>query len=325
MKHKLSSNVSLLGTLISLASVCGLIMTLLVINASIVEATTSNPAFNKGRRGGGAFIITKPDGTKVGNVAGHNNVFEQNFVRVGSHWDMYGNYSNGGNALEVCEEQTVYIWVYAHNTIASKNNHSDKKTTGKLDFKGNAVAKNTTAAVNIATLDRAVYQNRHTVTGTVNADNAQAVSDQAVIYCDSQEIAISSKNVAAPTVQTWANVATYDNQTTKNTKAVAAFGSQYGISKSDKIFSSGALIGYNGNLPSCRYYAAYVQVAVKVELKKTPVPDDPVVTTTTETPVEVTDTGSVGLGNSWMLFAISVTTATFVATYLRFAYARRRQ
>ena len=330
MNYKQSSIVPLLGTIIALVVVTSLIMSLLVMGAQTAKATEAapQPVFNQGRRNGGAFIIRKPDGTTVENVSGYDGVFEENFVRVGSDWNLLGSYPKGGDTLEVCENKTVYLWVYAHNTVGSKYNHSDVKTTGELDFQGTAVAKNTTVTLRIAQLDENVYQNQHTVTGTLDAKNAQASSDQALIYCDEKKIAITTAGTEEASIRTWANVATHDNQVKKNKKAVEAFGAEYGLQNADEIFASGASIGYDGNLPACRYYGGYIKVAVNVKLK--PEGDGGSGGGTTEvetsTPVALPDTaGDLRLTATWIVLAAALGTTTFLTTYLHFAYVRSRR
>ena len=240
---------------------------------------------------------------------------------------MYGNYSGGGNALEVCSEQTVYIWVYAHNTVSSKHNHSDKKTTGKLDFKGNAVSKIQPPPLTLLDLTNLFTEIGTQLQGRLMPLTPKLFPIKPSFTATAKKSPLVQKMYPPQPFKLGLTSQLTTTKTTKNIKAVEAFGSQYGISKSNKIFSSGALIGYNGNLPSCRYYAAYVQVAVKIQVKQAEVvEEEPPAEPVGAVPTEVTDTGiDSGLGNSWMLFAISATTATFVATYLRFAYARRRQ
>lgn len=322
MINKKSINAPLLGIVLAVAVTAGLAITLFAVKPTVVEAVTTTPVFNKGSRSGGPFMIQKPDGTRVPNVSGHGQVYERNFVRVGNEWSMQGDYSNGGNRLEVCTDNAkVTLWVYVHNTVSSKYNHSDRKTNGKLDFKGSAVAKNTKVAVAVPGLNDKVFRNEHVITGGISADNATTVEDTAVIYCDDRAIALKTTSTT-PLIHTWANVATYDNQVKKHRKAVEAFGSEYGLYDANQIFANGSKVGYNGNLPSCRYYGAYVQIELTVVHKVKEKPqEDPA-----ELPAEAPALGIVdGVSDGWLLGLIVATTVGIGATVSRLAYARRRQ
>lgn len=275
MRQSKIINSFLVGMLVSATALAAV-----TLAAATAEAQTANgPKFNKGSLSGNAFIIVTPDGRRVNNVApGQNNQYEKDFVRIGNGWKRDGNYPDGGNRLEACQDgQKITLWIYAHNTVNAKNNHTDKKTDGKLDFKGTAIAKKATVRVDIADLnDKTVLKNKHTVTGILSAKNAVAVQDVAEIYCNDHKISIS-QGTLTPRIETWAGEATYDNQAKKHAKAMQVFGSGYTLSDPDEVFGQGSEFGYDGNLPGCRYYAAYVQVEliVNVEPKEPDEPDLP--------------------------------------------------
>ena len=258
--------------LVALTLIC------LALSAVWLEANTqaahaaTGPKFNTG---GQSFVIQRDQGGNINNVTGTTgdaNSYERNFLRLGDGWDVQGNYPGDGSRFEACEDgQIITLWVYAHNTIATRYNHL---VGNDLDFQGSAVAHNTTIALDVADLDNPVYKSEHQVRASIDADNAGAVSDTAVIHCDSHEISLVSVGLAQPTVHTWADESINRD---RHQKAQEVFGSAYVLSDPGDIFNGGSKVGYDGNLPACRYYAAYVQIQLKVviEAEEPAEPEEP--------------------------------------------------
>ena len=267
---------------ISLTIIAALTVVALVIFNSQVSRAALPPAFNSHNK---AFPIARSNTSgDVANNVSKGNGYETDFFRVGQGgtWNMSGDF--GGDSLEVCEDdQVVDLWIYAHNSVATRHNHNAglNYAVSDLTFTGDGVARNAQVKISSDSLNSDVYTNSHTLTSTLSADNASDAAQSVRIYCDDAEISIESTGLDLPTVKTWAaqNVkidhnnnptSTGINQNVKHQKAKEVFGSNYGIVHADQIFNTGALIGYNGNLPSCRYYAAYVKVQVRVTLKEEP-------------------------------------------------------
>ena len=281
----------------SVAGLCLAALTLICLALSAVwlEAGTqtahaaAGPKFNAG---GKPFVIQRDQGGNIDNVAGtagDANSYERNFLRLGDGWDAQGDYPGGGR-FEACDAgQIVTLWVYAHNTIATRHNHL---VANDLDFQGAAVAHNTTVALDVADLDDSVYKSEHQVRATIDADNARAVSDTAVIHCGDHEISLVSVGLAQPTIHVWANE--YINRD-RHQKAQEVFGSAYVLSDPDAIFNGGSKVGYDGNLPACRYYAAYVQIQLKVvvEAEEPAEPEDPTLPVESEASEPIDTTGSI--------------------------------
>lgn len=245
---------------------------LLVISAALAvialsdssAKAASGPSFNKVATSFDIQLDEDRDGDGnndvISNVASSNGQYEHNFVRVGSNWDMQGNYPNGGNNFEACEAgTTVTVWVYVHNTIVTSDNHLDEDM---LDFQGTAIAKAAKVELGLQNQDNNAFSTSHTLTGTLSADNAASKSDTARVYCDDHKIGLTQ--VAGSTqIHSWSNLSI---NRLRHQKAQQVFDSPYGILNPEDIFSGGSQVGYAGNLPACRYYAAYVQVELTVVL-----------------------------------------------------------
>ena len=322
-------------------SVAGLLLAILTLiclalSAIWLEANTqtaqaaSGPQFNIG---GKPFVIQRDQGGNINNVAGTAgdvDSYERNFLRLGDGWNVQGDYPGGGSRFEACEDgQIITLWVYAHNTIATRNNHL---VTNDLDFKGAAIAHNTTVALEVTDLNDSVYKSEHQIQATIDADNATAVSDTAVIYCGDHEISLVSTGLAQPTIHTWANE--FINRD-RHQKAQEVFDSAYILSDPAAIFSGGSEFGYDGNLPACRYYAAYVQVQLKVvvEVEEPALPVEPeepalpVEPTPIETPEQISPLGGsdqTGLNDLAMVAAAGVGLSALVGRH-KLAVARARR
>ena len=270
----------LLVSLIILSIVAVAAFTVAISSNNSASHAAPGPSFNKIAR---SFSITTGNNGIIDNVASSNNRYEQNFLRVGESWDRQGDYPNGGDNLEVCEDgKVVTLWVYAHNTILADYNHNNLDL---WDFQGTAVAKNATVSLNVNNLNEDVYVASHSITATLNADNASTKRDTARIYCNDHPIALVSQGVSAPVSYSWANEPINRNE---HERAKEVFGANHRLVNADQIFSQGSKIGYNGNLPACRYYAAYVKVELKVVKEPAPAPEPvvPVGSTEPTTPVK---------------------------------------
>ena len=314
--------------ILSIATIATFVIAISVNNSPAHAA--SGPVFNKLAQ---EFpIVTDKYGT-VENVSSSGGLYEHNFVRVGEDWKRRGNYVNGGNNLEVCEDgKVINVWVYAHNTISTKYNHNNPAL---LDFQGPAVAKNATVSLNVDNLNGSVYATSHSITGTVSADNASSKSDAARVYCNDRKIRLVSEDMPDARVASWSNESINRN---RHDRAKAVFNADYGIINAGNIFGSGAKVGYNGNLPACRYYAAYVKVQLKVivepeEVKPIPEPIiptgsvEPTPVPPPEVPVtpEVPNTGSVSDTLSYSLIGLVAGLALTVAFTQRAMIARARR
>ncbi len=242
---------------------------LLIINSQAAQAA-SGPDFNTA---GKSFVIESDASGAINNVAGNSSQpdsFERNFLRLGDGWNRQGDYPGGGDRFEACQEgQIVTLWVYAHNTIHTRHNH---KVAANLDFQGSAIAQNTTVALELDDLNELVYKSEHQISAIINADNALAKEDTATIHCGDQEIALVSSGFSQPSIYSWSNELI---NRPNHEKAQEVFNSGYILSNPNNIFSGGSKIGYDGNLPACRYYAAYIQVQLKVVLKPAEVIPEP--------------------------------------------------
>lgn len=286
---------------------------LALVGAKTVMASNGNqPAFNLGKS---PFIIQTGTETvnNVSGISGDANSYEKNFARVGDGWRRTGDYPNGGQSFEACEDgQVVTLWIYAHNTINTKHNHLN---VNNLDFQGTAIAHNARVQVEAATVDQGTYGNRHQATVHLNADNAAAVSDSVQIYCDSQEISLTTEGVQAPRIYTWANAPI---NRTKHQKAEQVFGAGYTLSNPDQVLGSGSKFGYDGNLPACRYYGAYIEVQFKVQLQQ---PEE----TPEETPEEIPDTGFGDGSVNPLYMALVIGAASIGGLGLRLVASRQRR
>lgn len=313
--------------ILSIATIASFVIAISVNNSPAHAA--SGPVFNKLAQ---EFpIVTDKYGT-VENVSSSGGLYEHNFVRVGEDWKRRGNYVNGGNNLEVCEDgKVINVWVYAHNTISTKYNHNNPAL---LDFQGPAVAKNATVSLNINNLDEDVYAASHSIAATLSADNASSKSDTARVYCNDRKIRLASEGLPDARVASWSNEAINRN---KHDRAKAVFNADYGIINAKNIFGSGAKVGYNGNLPACRYYAAYVKVQLKVIVEPEAIPEpiptgsvEPTPVPPPEVPVEpevpeVPNTGSVSDTLSYSLIGLVAGLALTVAFTQRAMIARARR
>ena len=191
--------------------------------------------------------------------------YEHNFLRAGNGWVRDGDYPGDGDDFEACQDgQIVTLWVYAHNTINPKYNHN---AVDDLDFQGSAIAENATVSLSSDDLNEDVYENSHTVTATLDADNASVKTDTTRIFCNNHPIALVSEGVSTPIAYSWANEPTNRD---RHVKAQKVFGAEFSLTNPSEIFGSGSQIGYDGNLPACRYYAAYVKVQLKVVVESAP-------------------------------------------------------
>ena len=312
----------LLVSLIILSIVAVAAFTVAISSNNSVSHAAPGPSFNKIAR---RFPITTGTNGIIDNVASSNGRYEQNFLRVGESWDRQGNYSNGGDNLEVCEDgKVVTLWVYAHNTILTNHNHNNPAL---LDFQGTAVAKNATVSLNADNLDEDIYVASHSITATLSASNASTKRDTARIYCNDHPIALVSEGVSAPVSYSWANEPINRN---RHERAKEVFGANYQLVNANQIFSQGSKIGYNGNLPACRYYAAYVKVELKV-VKEEPVPEvvvpvgstEPTPPVEEEAPVVIPALGSTNLLNYGLVVLVSGFALTLAITQ-RAVIARNR-
>ena len=242
---------------------------LLIINSQAAQAA-SGPDFNTA---GKSFVIESDASDAINNVAGNSSQpdsFERNFLRLGDGWNRQGDYPGGGDRFEACQDgQIVTLWVYAHNTIHTRHNH---KVAADLDFQGSAIAQNTTLALELDNLNQPVYKSEHQISAIINADNALAKEDTATIHCGDQEIALVSSGLNQPAIYSWSDESL---NRVNHEKAQEVFNSGYILSNPNNIFSGGSKIGYDGNLPACRYYAAYIEIQLKVVLKPTEVIPEP--------------------------------------------------
>ena len=318
---------------VAVLSLAALTFILMVLSAVWLEAGLQTAHAGRGPQfntGGKPFVIQRDRGGAVDNVAGtagDADSYERNFLRLGDGWDVQGGYPGGGGRFEACDDgQVVTLWIYAHNTVATRHNHL---VSNALDFKGAAVAKNTTVALEVAGLDDSVYKSEHRIRATIDADNARAVSDTAEIYCGDHEIALVSTGLARPTVHTWADESI---NRARHEKAQRVFGSAYGLSDPGDIFDGGSEVGYDGNLPACRYYAAYVQVQLKVVVAtEDPVqpaePEDPAEPVEpVETPERISELGGTDReGLNALALAAAGTALAGIAARHRLAAARARR
>ena len=218
--------------------------------------------------------------------------------------------------------------VYAHNTVSTRHNHVNEDV---LDFRGTAIAKNTTVSIRSTHLSDGGYANRHNFTAVINADNATTKNDQAEIYCDDHRIKLVTTGVDTPEIYTWANEPV---NRLRHERAVEVFGAGYSISNPGNIFTNaGSEIGYDGNLPACRYYAAYVKVQVKVVVE----PEQGASTGSLEPDVEplsdvrvapTEDLPDTGLGSdslNYGLIALVASVAVALTITQRAAIARMRR
>ena len=260
---------SLSVSLIILVSIAFFAIAFFVLSNSNMASAGVGPKFNTAEK---SFIIHTDNAGDVNNVegiSGQSGSYEQDFVRISREWRRDGDYfteAGAGNSLEICGDgDTFDVWLYVHNSVNIKHNHSSANT---IDFKGSGVAKNATVQVDVDGLDKDTYTtNPYTITGIVDADNAGAQSDTVEVYCNEHAVAISTDGVDAPEIYTYAAVE-YNEE--KHEKAQEVFGSGYTLSTPDTIFTDGSKIGYDGNLPACRYYATYIKLQLKV-VKKPPV------------------------------------------------------
>lgn len=293
--------------IIFILATVALLVTFMLVNIGVAQAAQT-PSFNKFAR---PFVIQSGEHGAINNVsAGQNEAFEQDFLRAGDDWRVDGNYLNGGNRLEACEDgQVVNLWIYVHNAVHTSSNHN---SVAALDFQGSGIAKNTTVKLSSNNLDQNIYTNTHTLNATINADNAASINDITEIYCDTHEIAVASTNVNIPAIHTYVNEPI---NRAKHEKAQQVFNSAYILSSPAQIFNQGSKIGYNGNLPACRYYAAYINVQLRIIKKPLPQPEPeiPPEETITETEIKAvpilgsTESPSASLMSIVLLIAISAT------------------
>ena len=231
--------------------------------SSVSQAAPGNgPAFNALAK---KFEIKTDQGT-VGNVASSNGRWEKDFFRIGSEWNRQGDFPGGGNRIEVCDDNAAFaLWGYVHNTRPVSLNH---KNEGALDFRGPAVARNTTVTITSPDLDKNSFANKHEITLTVAADNAATRTDTVEVYCDKHAIKIVSGS-AVPKIRSWSAESV---NKVRHDRAAEVFGADYSITDPEKIFTDGSRIGYAGHLPACRYYAAYLEVELKVVVGSVPAP-----------------------------------------------------
>ena len=323
-QSKSMTGLRLLASLIilSIAAIAALAFASYARSSVSQAAPGDGPSFNRLAKN---FEIQTDDQGTINNVASSNGRWEKDFFRVGNEWNRQGNFPGSGNRIEVCDDDATFaLWGYVHNTKAVSLNHNNEDV---LDFQGPAVAHNTTVTITSDDLDRDAFANKHEFTLTISADNAVTKTDTVEIYCDRHAIKVVTTGVAAPTVHTWSSESV---NKVRHDRAVEVFGADYSITNPGDIFTDGSQIGYDGNLPACRYYAAYLEVEIKVVVDDTPVPTgsigpevDP--QTEVQSPA-IPDTGFEATGGlNYSLIALIAASAVSLATVQRAAVARARR
>lgn len=267
-------------TRLSLVVIASLMIAVIVAGAVSATAKTS-PVFNV------------YDGIQLHYGVGS----ESDFLRLGNSGEL-------GNEIEVCQNGTVDLWFYVHNSTAASQNHAD--------LTGPGVATGTTVAVSVS--DK--MANSHSVIGTIDSDQTDPLTDDIVITCGSKRIKVSYKNVSyfgspAPASKTFGNFTI----------------------KGD--ITDGATIGYNfgdkqGVVPGCWDYRARINVTLNVTVEEPkeveeveeaePVPEEPEEEIIEEDPIEIPRSGT---SNSTPL-AVLVTIVAATATAVHYTISTRR-
>ncbi len=156
---------------------------------------------------------------------------EKNFLRIGD--------ANGGNTTEACNEgQTVDLWFYVHNTNPTELNGPNNDGIG--------VARNTKVDLSFK---NSGFLNSQEVDASVKADNSALAEDNAFITCQGQAISLE-----------------YVSQSLFTNAPAGAVPYTLTGNIMDK-----ATLGYNGVVPGCFDFRAFITVKVKVHLKPVPV------------------------------------------------------
>ena len=231
-----------------------------------------SPSWNSNNRYFG--IDHDSDGNRydeIPNVAVYKKNYEKDFVRVGNNtWTKRG--TGYTNNLDVCTDTTITdttinLWVYAHNSVAPRHNHSDNKLNGEVDFDGSSIAHGAKLKLStpkgIGETD-SNFSDSHTITGVLSATNATNVAtNKATIRCGE-----TGKTIAITASQSTSTNWYRDMKHTKHNKAIKELGT-YIDSPGNFFDTGGQYIGYaDGDFPSCRYYAAYIKVTLTIKIRE---------------------------------------------------------
>ena len=171
---------------------------------------------------------------------------ESDFIRIGEKGEI-------GNSAEYCQDgQLVDLWIYVHNSVAKERNGDPVRLDGP------GVAHQTSVQLSAST----EAANSHQIVATIDAIDADAVTDTVVINCGDQKIALEYQGV------------TQFGTPAPNHPTLG----QYQLTGN---LIDGAQVGYgDGVVPGCWEYRARINAQFKVVV----VEDEPVVP---EEPVEV--------------------------------------
>ena len=130
------------------------------------------------------------------------------------------------------------MWFYVHNTNPTELNGANNDGVG--------VAKNTKVDVDFKNTG---YAKSQEILASVKADNSALATDNVFITCQGQEISLEYVSQAMTTNAPQWNV-------------------PYTLTGN---IMDNATLGYNGIVPGCFEYRAYISVKVKIHVKKAPV------------------------------------------------------
>lgn len=234
-----------------------------VFNGNRIHATTGETVFTPmiiGQRPAGDTGNITPE--RCAEVSWCELRDEADFLRLGQGDERYG---QSGNELDICSDETLNFWFYAHNGTSEQQNNSagdwqrnPAGNSGRMQWyadnanlDGPAVAHNTVVSLSLPS----EAGSSHIVTASISADRAAEVTDTVTIGCSDESKEISLVYVTDQTVL---------SNNAPDHGSIGEFRLDGNLASED-----GAYLGYGnadsmGIVPSCFDFASVIRGQIKV-------------------------------------------------------------